>query len=214
MSRESRNPPRRPLTRDEVARVAAAFAGEFAARNRALWVVGVTTGYRVMELLSLRVFDVWDGERFRHAVRVEPRHMKGGRRSRSCPLPVDAHHALRVWLDDMAARGWTADDEWLFRSRNGGPLNRIEAWRAIKLACATAGVSGATGTHSCRKSFSLAVYTAACQRLAAGEAIDPFLFVSVALGHRDPVSTRRYLSFLDGDVETTVRSLGLFAAKE
>jgi integrase len=47
------------LTDDEVARVSQAFRGTHAARDRALFLLGVKTGYRISELRSLRVGDVW-----------------------------------------------------------------------------------------------------------------------------------------------------------
>jgi integrase len=49
----------RPLTAAEVAQVTKAFTGPFALRNRAFFLMGVQTGYRISELLSLRVGDVY-----------------------------------------------------------------------------------------------------------------------------------------------------------
>jgi integrase len=49
----------RALTPDEVARVSQAFRGTYAARDRALFLLGVKTGYHISELPSLRVGDVW-----------------------------------------------------------------------------------------------------------------------------------------------------------
>ncbi len=48
----------RPLSNAEVDRVLAAFAGPAAARDRALFVLGLKAGFRVSELLSLRVGDI------------------------------------------------------------------------------------------------------------------------------------------------------------
>ena len=49
----------RPLDNDEIRQVAAAFTGTFAVRNRGLFMLGVSTGGRISELLSLRVGDVY-----------------------------------------------------------------------------------------------------------------------------------------------------------
>ena len=49
---------RRPLSDAEVAQVATSFRGVYAQRNKALCVVGVRTGFRIPELLSLRVGDI------------------------------------------------------------------------------------------------------------------------------------------------------------
>ena len=48
----------RPLDNDEIRRVSACFTGTFAVRNRALFMVGVSSGGRISELLSLRIGDV------------------------------------------------------------------------------------------------------------------------------------------------------------
>ena len=49
----------RPLNNDEIRRVSAAFTGTYEARNRALFMIGVSTGGRISELLSLQIGDVY-----------------------------------------------------------------------------------------------------------------------------------------------------------
>ena len=49
----------RPLDNDEIRRVSKCFTGTFAVRNRGLFMVGVSTGGRISELLSLKIGDVW-----------------------------------------------------------------------------------------------------------------------------------------------------------
>ena len=44
----------RPLDNDEIRRVSAAFTGTYEVRNRSLFMLGVSTGGRISELLSLR----------------------------------------------------------------------------------------------------------------------------------------------------------------
>lgn len=53
----------RPLDNDEIRRVAAAFTGTFAIRNRGLFLLGVSTGGRISELLSLRIGDVYQNKK-------------------------------------------------------------------------------------------------------------------------------------------------------
>lgn len=47
----------RPLDNNEIRLVSACFAGMFETRNRGLFMIGVSTGGRISELLSLRVAD-------------------------------------------------------------------------------------------------------------------------------------------------------------
>jgi integrase len=49
----------RALTDREVELVSKSFGGRYALRDRALFLLGVHTGFRISELLSLRVRDVW-----------------------------------------------------------------------------------------------------------------------------------------------------------
>ena len=49
----------RPLDNDEIRRVSTCFTGTFEARNRGLFMLGVSTGGRISELLSLRVADAY-----------------------------------------------------------------------------------------------------------------------------------------------------------
>jgi integrase len=49
----------RPLSEEEISQVTQAFDGPFALRNQALLLLDVRTGYRISELLSLRVGDVY-----------------------------------------------------------------------------------------------------------------------------------------------------------
>ena len=53
----------RPLDNDEIRRFSAAFTGTYEARNRGLFMLGVSTGGRISELLSLRVGDVYQNNK-------------------------------------------------------------------------------------------------------------------------------------------------------
>ena len=56
----------RPLDNDEIRLVSACFTGTFEARNRGLFMLGVSTGGRISELLSLTIGDVYQNRRARH----------------------------------------------------------------------------------------------------------------------------------------------------
>ena len=49
----------RPRNTDEIRRVSHCFDGTFATRNRGLFMLGVSTGGRISELLSLTIGDVY-----------------------------------------------------------------------------------------------------------------------------------------------------------
>ena len=53
----------RPLDNDEIRLVSACFTGTFEVRNRGLFMLGVSTGGRISELLSLTIGDVYQNRR-------------------------------------------------------------------------------------------------------------------------------------------------------
>ena len=55
----------RPLDNNEIRLVSACFSGTFEARNRGLFMLGVSTGGRISELLSLTIADVYQNRRVR-----------------------------------------------------------------------------------------------------------------------------------------------------
>ncbi len=130
----------RPLTDDELSRVQHAFSGTFERRNRALFVLGYTTGFRISELLSLRVKDVLAGSGLVKHVKVPRRNMKARRASRSAILAPVARSFLQAWLDELEAELNTAKEDKgrlhdalqnLYDEQNGVPLLHHETtWQA------------------------------------------------------------------------------------
>ena len=75
----------RPLDNDEIRRVSTCFTGTFATRNRGLFMLGVSTGGRISELLSLRVGDVYQNRKPVSDLLYNKSIVKGGEVSRSVP---------------------------------------------------------------------------------------------------------------------------------
>ena len=53
----------RPLDNAEIRKVSEAFGGVFAVRNRSLFMLGVSVGGRISELIALKLDDVWQNGR-------------------------------------------------------------------------------------------------------------------------------------------------------
>jgi integrase len=118
----------RPLSDAEIGRVAGSFAGRWALRDRALFILGHRTGYRVSELLSLTVADVLGGRRpgadapitpgmIADRIAVRRRRMKRKLEGRSVATHAEARRALADWLEEMRTRGLLAADSPVFLSR-------------------------------------------------------------------------------------------------
>ncbi|GAB6178580.1 tyrosine-type recombinase/integrase [Desulfobaculum senezii] len=196
----------RPLTEDEIRRAFSSFSGRLAVRNRCLFVLGVTAGFRVSEMLSLHVRDVVAQKRVRRSVRVARRHMKGRHESRTVYLAREARVAI---LEQIRALGWPSPDTPLFLSQSGrGAISRSQAYRVLIHAFEASGISENLGTHTLRKTFANRLYDYMLEQVAAGKAVDPFTEVSLALGHKDPASTRHYLSFRDERRRAAIQFMG------
>ena len=173
----------RALTDAEVALISRSFGGRYAARDRALFLVGVHTGFRISELLSLRVGDVWQYGRLTEAVSVARRHMKRKRQGRTVDLHPVAQQAILAWLGQQPLP-WHPE-MFLFRSREDNrPLQRIQAWQILHDACVSNQLQGRLGTHSMRKTFAARVSDAKTGNMKT---------VQTLLGHADLSSTGKYL---------------------
>lgn len=187
----------RPLDDAEIKAVAASFSGPHAARDRALFLLGLRSGFRISELLSLTLGDVVQAGRMVDRVAVQRRHMKKKIEGRSVLLHPEAKAALAVWVAELAAAGQTVPETPVFLSRKGAaaPIGRVQAWRILHTRFAGAGLTGKLGTHSMRKTFAARVY----DRLG-----HDLLRTAAALGHKSINSTVQYLSFAETDIDAAV----------
>jgi integrase len=150
----------RPLREDEVRLISQSFGGTYARRDRALFMLGVKSGFRTSELLSLRVGDVYQHGRVVERVSVPRRHMKDRTEGRSVVLHAEAAAALQRWLEERAASQRLDPAAPLFQSRKGGdrPISRQHAYAILCAAYDSNELSGKLGTHCMRKTFADRIY--------------------------------------------------------
>ncbi len=190
----------RPLTEDEVDLVMQSFGGKFATRDTALFTLGVLSGFRITELLSVRIKDVQQHGQIVERVTVERRHMKRKLQSRTVILHPKAKLAVQVWIEVMSKSIDVSPDTYLFKSRKGQnrPISRIQALRILKEAFDSCEMTGKLGTHSMRKTFANNVH----------EKLDRDLVKTQrALGQKNITTTIRYLSFRDEEIDEAILSL-------
>ena len=190
----------RPLTAAEAAALAGSFTGAYADRDRALFLLGVKSGFRVSELLSLRIGDFIQAGRLVDKVTVRRAHMKKKTEGRTVFLHTEAKAALEKWLVQLRAAGYMTDRDFVFQSRKGPnrPISRIQAWRIIHAAAVAHQLTGKVGTHSLRKTFADRVYDALDRDLVKTQR---------ALGHRNINSTVQYLSFREEDIDAAIAAI-------
>ena len=66
------------MTTNEIRLVSACFDGTYEVRNRGLFMLGVSTGGRISELLSLQIGDVWQTGKAVTDLLFEKNIVKGG----------------------------------------------------------------------------------------------------------------------------------------
>lgn len=179
----------RPLTTEEVDRA----IDHFALRDKAMFMIGLKAGFRISEVLSVKVPDVLrpDGE-ISETLTVSRQNMKGKVSSRTVALHRDARLAIKNYLigtPELDAQGY------LFPGPEGKPLSRVQAWRIIKKAFAESNIFGRLGTHTMRKTFADRVY----KRLKGD-----LRKTQEALGHRVITSTASYVSFTQTEIDEAV----------
>ena len=126
-------PGRNPILTSELPRVYAALA-TFPLRDQTLITLGLNTGFRITDLLSLNVGHVWEDDHVRSHVRVTRAKLKGGKgrrrktiTSRTVPLNETALLSLQKYLFDRFGSGPMKLEEPLFPSRMHGNPDR--AWQ-------------------------------------------------------------------------------------
>ena len=177
----------RPIDNTEIIQVAGCFDGTFEVRNRCLFMLGVSTGGRISELLSLTIGSVWQNGSAVTALLFDKSIVKGKEFSRTVPVNIDGRRAI----DDLVAwhserYGNTEASRPLFPSRNGRGKKKMTtraAHNVLKQAFEKAGLNGHLATHSLRKSFAQRLYDRTGDIFAVQE----------MLGHKSVATTQRYL---------------------
>ena len=200
-------PGRKPILESELPKVYAALA-DFPLRDQALVTLGLNTGFRVTELLSLNVGHVWENDHVRSQVKVTRAKLKGGRgsrrkgvTSRTVPLNPTASLILQKYLSARFDAQPIALEEPLFPSRfHGKRINRCRANIIVHQVLKQAGFENleAYGTHSMRKGFCQAIYRVTNYDLNLTRAV---------MGHANISTTQKYLFVDEAEMQNAVLRL-------
>ena len=165
--------------------------------------LGVSTGGRISELLSLTIGDVYQNRAAVTDLLFDKSIVKGGEVSRAVPVNSDGRRAI----EDLIA--WnrerypdTEKSRPLFPSRNGQgqqPMSRRTAHDVLKVAFEAAGMNGHLATHSLRKSFAQRLYDKTGDIFAVQE----------MLGHQSVTTTQKYLGVNYVSVREAVEEMSL-----
>ena len=193
----------RPLDNQEIRQVSGSFDGTYEGRNRALFMLGVSTGGRISELLGLQIGDVYQNRAPVTDLLFDKSIVKGKEHSRAVPVNRDGRQAI----DDLIK--WhrkeyrsIAKARPLFPSRNGQGgkrMSRRAAHDVLKHAFEAAGLNGKLASHSLRKSFAQRLYDRTGDIYAVQE----------MLGHKNIATTQKYLGVNYQNVRQAVEAMAV-----
>lgn len=199
-------PGRRPLSIPEERKLLRALR-RTPARDAALVTAQLMTGFRISEILSVTVGQVWRDGAVLTRLGIAPRKMKGGYgRTRWVPILPTLRRALERHLHCLARRYELTPDLPLFLSRQSEPdgsaraLSRESAHRIVHAAFRRAGIvnDGRLGTHTLRKCWVRATYLGGHRDIH---------LLCAALQHSSVAVSARYLEVDAEELERAMRAI-------
>lgn len=183
----------RPLSTEEIKLV---LDNLNSVRDKTMFILGIKTGFRIQELLSIKVADVLKHGNIVDVVRVRRMHTKGKTISRDVALSQSAKDVIKKLIDDEKLE----PHHYLFKSRKGDnkPIERGQAWTILDNAYRKAKLQGSLGCHSMRKTFAKNIHKALSFDLVK---------TKMALGHRSITSTIAYLPITEEEIHQVVKSI-------
>lgn len=193
----------RPLTNAEIRKVRDCFQGIYAQRNRGLFMLGVSIGGRISELLALKVSDAWQNNKPVTDFQFDRAIVKGGETSRTIPVNSDGRKAIEEiinWQRD--AFGFVFDENPLFPSRKGyTPVQRQAMHKILREAFEKSGLNGKLATHTLRKTFAQRLY----------QKCSDIYMVKELLGHKNVATTQAYIGINYVSAQDAVEAMSLTA---
>ena len=124
--------------------------------------LGVSTGGRISELLSLTIGDVWQNGKPVTDLLFDRSIVKGGEVSRAVPVNIDGRQAIAelvAWHREHYRTRRAHRPLFPSRNKRGSiAMNRQTAHEILKKAFTAAGLNGKLATHSFRKLFAQRLY--------------------------------------------------------
>lgn len=117
-------------------------------RDKLLFIFGINTGFRISDILGLKIGDIIANGKPIDALKVKEK--KTGK-----TRVVKLNKSIK---DELAKIEGDAD-EYLFKSRKGNkPISRVQAYRILNAGAVRARIKDEIGTHTLRKTFGYHAY--------------------------------------------------------
>lgn len=157
-------------------------------RDYVLFVIGINSGLRISDLLSLSVEDVKGKER----ITIRERKTK---KNKDFPLSDTSKKVIADYLKQQDLNAGA-----LFPSRKGHKaISRIQAYRILNDAATYCKIKDKIGTHSLRKTFSYHAFQ---------QGVD-ITIIQKLLNHSAPSVTLRYIGIQQDELDNVYLNLNL-----
>ncbi|EKN66045.1 tyrosine recombinase XerD [Neobacillus bataviensis LMG 21833] len=153
-------------------------------RDRLMFVMGVSLGLRISDLLSLKIGDV----RGKTHVKVREQKTKKMR-------PIKLSQTVMSEVSKLDG----ADGDYIFKSRKGDnkAISRVQAYRILNDAAKRAGIDITIGTHTLRKTFGYSLYK---------QGIDITRIMAI-LNHSTPAMTLSYIGITAKEIDAAYEAI-------
>ncbi|MEC2075856.1 tyrosine-type recombinase/integrase [Metabacillus fastidiosus] len=163
-------------------------------RNELLFVLGINTGLRISDLLSLEIGDVSFRQKAAGKIEIKEKKTK---KQRTIAISRKTCRLIDRYL--QKERPNAEYDEPLFLSQKGGPITRQHAYDILNKAARAVGINDRIGTHSLRKTFGYFAYK---------EGVD-LAMIQKLLNHSSQAETLRYIGITQEQMDEIVLRLDL-----
>lgn len=155
-------------------------------RDRLLFIIGINSGLRISDLLTLKVGDVRGKDSLILVVedengkkRKKQMREQKTKKSKTFRFNKSIKNAVAELIPQEAS-----DSDWLFPSRKGDkPITRVQAYRILNDAAQSVGIEDQIGCHTLRKTWGYWAYQ------ISGD----IATIQTTLNHSHPSVTLRYI---------------------
>lgn len=174
--------------------------GTYRYRNNALFITGISTGFRISDLVRLRVCDVVDVNTRSFKDHIDIYEKKTGKRTVSrvdeVVITESMRRAIKLYLDSI---NWClSSNEKLFKSRKKNSeglyqLDESQGYRIITEAAEGVGIQEHVGSHTMRKTFLNIAYVLATKSKMNGSG-NALAACQMLARHSSPTTTSLYMN--------------------
>lgn len=167
-------------------------------RNYCLFILGINTGLRISDLLSLKFYNILEKNKIKDSIRIKEKKTK---KTNNIQLNSNAKKALNLLIKYYKDKNIFSEDLYLFHSREGDnkPISRVHAWQILNEAAKKSKIKGQIGTHTLRKTFGYWAYK---------QGIDITLLQAI-FNHSYPAITLNYIGITGDDINNVYMNLNI-----